>query len=205
MAGAGGQGVLTAAHVLCQACSEAGHDVVSSQLRGMSQRAGAVYSSVIVDGGVSPVLANGSADVVLGFEPVETVRALQLMSPRTIVFINTVPVIPFVLGLRAARAEENCGYPDVDQLVDAVRAVTPSVFAFAASELAVEAGSARTLSALMVGCLAGSGLLPCLDHEAVSIFENVLPPALRDPNRRAFARGITVGQQSQAAQAEMRG
>ncbi|MFQ5495312.1 MAG: 2-oxoacid:acceptor oxidoreductase family protein, partial [Phycisphaerae bacterium] len=101
IAGTGGQGVLTAARLLCDFFVDRGHDVASGQLHGMAQRGGAVQSSVIVDGGPSPIIAMGRADFVVGLEPVETARAIPFMSARTLVFMNTAPVIPFVLAQQA--------------------------------------------------------------------------------------------------------
>jgi len=96
--GTGGQGVLTAARLLCDLFVDRGHDVVSGQLHGMAQRGGSVQSSVLIDCGSSPMIAKGRADVVLGFEPVETARALPFMSSRTVVYMNTNPVIPYTVG-----------------------------------------------------------------------------------------------------------
>ncbi len=93
--GTGGQGVLTAAKLLCAAFMERGHEVVSDQAHGMAQRGGCVQSSVMIDCGISPVIAQGTADFVLGFEPVETARALPIMAATTTVFMNTSPVIPY--------------------------------------------------------------------------------------------------------------
>ena len=78
------QGVLTAARALCEFFAERGHNVVSGQLHGMAQRGGSVQSSVVIDSGISPVIARGRADFVVGFEPAETVRALpfNMFGPR---------------------------------------------------------------------------------------------------------------------------
>jgi hypothetical protein len=59
IAGTGGQGVVTAARVLCDAFVEQGHDVVSSQLHGMAQRGGSVQSAVMI--GAPPISSWGSS------------------------------------------------------------------------------------------------------------------------------------------------
>lgn len=146
IAGTGGQGVLTAARLLCDSFVVRGHDVVSGQLHGMAQRGGSVQSAVIIDCGISPVIPDGRADVVLGFEPVETARALPFMSSRTVVYMNTTPVIPYILGQRFVLGQGRAEYPDVKQLLDSIRAVTPWTHAFDATRYAAEAGSARALT-----------------------------------------------------------
>ena len=142
LAGTGGQGVLTAARVLCGAFARLGHDVVSGQLHGMAQRGGSVQASVMIDTGISPMIGRGAADFALGLEPVETARVLPLMSSRTLVFMNTVPVPPYVLVQRLVRGQPQADYPDVDGLVERVRAVAVDVHAFNATAVALEVGSA---------------------------------------------------------------
>ena len=193
IAGTGGQGVLTVARLLCDCFVERRHNVVSGQLHGMAQRGGSVQSSVMIDCGISPVVANGRADFVLGFEPVETARALPLISPDTVVYMNTAPVIPYILGQRFVLKEEHAQYPDVTELLDSIRAVASRVFPFDATRCAVEAGSARTLNMVMLGCLIGSGALPCTVGEFENTITKRLPPHLAEINTRAFGSGAELG------------
>ena len=192
IAGTGGQGVLTAARLLCDCFVELGHEVVSGQLHGMAQRGGSVQSTVIMDGGISPVIAEGRADFVVGFEPAETARALSLMSSRTVVYMNTAPVVPFVVGQRLALKEEGAAYPEVEHLREAVSAVAPRTFALDASRLAEECGSLRALNMVMLGCLLGSGLLSCRAEAFWAVAERRMPAALRATNARAFRSGAEI-------------
>jgi len=190
IAGTGGQGVVTAARLLCECFAERGHEVVSGQLHGMAQRGGAVQSSVIIDGGISPIISSGRADFVVGLEPVETVRALPLMSSQSTVYMNTVPVIPFVLAQRAVREEGGEEYPEVAELVRCVRAVTDNLFSIDAAQRAAETGVSAALNMVMLGCLLGSAALPCT-AEAFSDFVAARSPgALREANVRAFRIGV---------------
>lgn len=200
--GTGGQGVLTAARLLCEVFAQRGHDVVSSQLHGMAQRGGAVQASVIIDGGVSPALAVRSADALLGFEPVETVRAMPLLSSRTLVFMNTAPVVPFSVEQKVVRGDASAAYPAVEDLVGAVRAVSRRVVPIDATALALESGSVKTLNAIMLGCLLGSGLLPSSAEDFWLTLAETVPPAMAEANRMAFERGVAAGEESAAREAE---
>ena len=190
--GTGGQGALTAARLLCECLVERGLDVVSGQLHGMAQRGGSVQSSVLVDCGISPVIASGRADCVLGFEPVETARALPLMSSRTVVYMNTTPVIPYVLGQQYVLKEGTGKYPDVVALTETIRGVTPRVFAFDATRVARECGSDKTMNIVMLGCLFGSDLLLCTADEFWERASRAIPAALDEPNRKAFFSGVEL-------------
>ncbi len=208
IAGTGGQGVLTAARLLCDCFVELGHEVVSGQLHGMAQRGGAVQSTVVIEGGISPVIGSGRADYVVGFEPVETARALPLMSSRTVVFMNTAPVIPSDLTQRAVREQEELTYPDVTELVACIRAVAANTFAFDATRRAQEAGSIRALNMVMLGCLLGAaslptgwggrlarqsaGALPCTTDRFWDFVSKRMPPASMDTNHHAFLGGVEL-------------
>ena len=190
LAGTGGQGVLTAARLLCDGFVARGHSVVSAQLHGMAQRGGAVQSSVIIDGGISPVIARGRADFVVGFEPVETARVLPLMSSRTVVYMNTAPVIPYVLTQRELQKQGDGQYPEVSGLERSILAVTRNVFTLDATRRAGEAGSPKALNMVMLGCLLASAALP---YAADAFFKTVadrIPQALKDVNARAFMTGV---------------
>jgi indolepyruvate ferredoxin oxidoreductase beta subunit len=198
--GTGGQGVMTAARLLGDALVTLGHEVVSGQLHGMAQRGGSVQSSVMIDCGISPQIANGQACCVLGFEPVETARALPRMSARTVVYMNATPVIPYVLGQQFILNEGNGKYPEVNHLVDSIRAVTVQVFPFDATRLARECGSVKVMNTIMLGCLLGSGMLPCTAEEFWTSAAGGMPPALAKKNTQAFHRGVEVGRKLRAAE-----
>ena len=191
--GTGGQGVLTAARLLCDMFVERGHDVVSGQLHGMAQRGGSVQSSVLIDCGGSPMIASGQADLILGFEPVETARALPFMSSRTVVYMNTNPVIPYTVGQQWLLTNGRAEYPCVDELQEAIEAVTSHLYSFDATRFAEESGSSTTLNMIMLGCLLGSGSFPYAPDDFCRALTGKLPPASADANRMAFLKGVELG------------
>jgi len=194
-AGTGGQGALTAARLLCEAFVDRGHQVVSGQLHGMAQRGGSVQSSVLIDCGISPVIPQGRADFVVGFEPVETARALPYMSANSVVYMNTTPVVPFVIGQQSVLQKKEIKYPDPGHLADSIQSVTKHLFTFDATQMAAEAGSIKTLNVVMLGALLSSGSLPCTANEFWETATKTMPPRLAETNTKAFFCGVEVGKQ----------
>lgn len=192
--GTAGQGGVTATRLLCDVFVERGHNVVSSQLHGMAQRGGTVQSSIMIDCGPSPMLSHGSADVIIGLEPIETVRGLPFISSQTNVFLNTAIILPFVLAQEAARNKGEAEYPKIDELIGSLRAATPYVYPIEATLAAVEAGSTRSLNMVMLGCVLGSGLLPCSAEEFWSAVADSAPAAWAEVNHQAFMRGAVMGE-----------
>ncbi len=78
MTGVGGQGTLTATTLLAKTVLAAGLPVTSGEIHGMAQRGGVVESTVLI-GCKSPKIGHGEADILLGFEPMETLRALPYL------------------------------------------------------------------------------------------------------------------------------
>lgn len=73
IAGLGGMGVLRASDILADAAFAAGYDVKKSEIHGMAQRGGGISSDVrFGDTVLSPMIAEGGADILVMLEPSQT-------------------------------------------------------------------------------------------------------------------------------------
>lgn len=85
LTGVGGQGTVLAAKVLAQAAQAKGWHVRTAETIGMAQRGGCVTSHIRMgDLGEevhAPLLAKGTADLIVAFEPAEAARALPYLAP----------------------------------------------------------------------------------------------------------------------------
>ncbi|MCP4577984.1 MAG: pyruvate ferredoxin oxidoreductase, partial [Deltaproteobacteria bacterium] len=95
----GGQGNLLASRVLGEASLLSGVPVRMSEIHGMAQRGGVVESAILFGDAKSTIIADHEADVLLGFEPSETLRALNKCNADTIVITNLSPVPPFTVTI----------------------------------------------------------------------------------------------------------
>jgi len=181
--GIGGQGVLTASRLLGEAAANSGLKVTLGQLHGMSQRGGSVESTVVIGSGNSSFIEDGQADVVLGVEPLEVLRARGKMSADTAVLINLGRVVPYTLGLQGA------SYPEMASLLGDIRAVAPRLTTVDGPAIVSAVGVPRTLNIVMLGALAGLNILPYDDATLWCAIEKHWPPRLSEPNRRAFSLG----------------
>ena len=75
--GVGGQGNLLASRLLGEAALSMGIPAVVSEIHGMAQRGGVVESAVVMGAAQSPVISDGEADILMSFEPLETLRAMS--------------------------------------------------------------------------------------------------------------------------------
>jgi indolepyruvate ferredoxin oxidoreductase beta subunit len=131
----GGQGNLLASKVLGEAALLSGIPVRMSEIHGMAQRGGVVESAVVFGSAKSSIISDGEADVLVGFEPLETLRALNKCNSSTIVITNLSCLPPFTVTLGKSV------YPDLNKLQDLIRSKTKHLIAFNAADLAKQAGN----------------------------------------------------------------
>jgi len=183
IAGVGGQGTVLASRILAQAALEAGLTVRTSETIGMAQREGSVQSHVRIGSPeFGPLIGAGQADIILGFEPAETVRAVRLLKSSGWALVNPEPVRPITatLGSSVYRTEEIENY---------LRDIPGKVVFTDAFNLAVTAGSYKAVNAVMLGALAATGLLPFPAEALLKTLLILVPARAKDLNERAFKLG----------------
>jgi indolepyruvate ferredoxin oxidoreductase beta subunit len=184
--GVGGQGNLLASRLLGEACLAAGIPVVVSEIHGMAQRGGIVESAVIMGDAVSPIVSKGEADILIGFEPLETLRALNKCNVKTKVITNIHPLPPFTAAIGQG------AYPDIDKALDLIRAHTYSLITLDGNKLAVKAGNPLSLNMVMIGALVGSNFTPLDENTLRDTISKMTKQAFLESNLKAFDFGIAA-------------
>lgn len=184
--GVGGQGTLLATRVLGEAALLADIPVVVGEIHGMAQRGGVVESVVVMGAAQSPVISDGEADVLMAFEPLETLRALRKCSSRSLVISNTSPISPFTV----ASGKEQ--YPDVAEMMQTVSKHVKRLIALDARSLAREAGSELSVNMVMLGTLMRHGEMPFGKEVVEKVLNTRTRKAFLEMNLKAFALGFEV-------------
>ena len=182
--GVGGQGNLLASRLVGEAALSLGMPVVVSEIHGMAQRGGIVESAVLLGDVTSPIVSNAEADVLIGFEPVETLRALAKCSKDTIVITNTHPLPPFTVAIGQGT------YPLVDESLKLIRSKAKKVIALDGNAMANEAGNPLSLNMVMLGALIGSGTIPIGAEDMKKTISTSTKKAFLESNLKAFDLGM---------------
>jgi indolepyruvate ferredoxin oxidoreductase, beta subunit len=190
--GVGGQGNLLASNLLGQAALGMGIPVVVSEIHGMAQRGGVVESAVLMGGAKSPIVSNGEADVVVSFEPLETMRILARCNKKTLVITNAQPLPPFTVAVGQGK------YPAVDEILDKIQTKVDRVIALHGNDLAEEAGNALSLNMVMLGALIGSGGTPVTEEAMKKTIASSTKKAFLESNLKAFDLGRDVAKKLMA-------
>lgn len=184
LAGVGGQGTLLAAEVIGAAAVKDGLNVRVSEIHGMAQRGGAVVSNVRIGEGVlASTVLDGQADVLLGFEPLETLRNLKSASEKTLVIMNAEPVPPTELAVK------NIRYPSIDEVLAKIHLFTRKVVVVEAAELARKAGSRLAQNSVLLGALAAVEGFPVKTESLVEALRELVPKKHVGVNAKAFELG----------------
>ena len=182
--GVGGQGNLLASRLLGEAALSLNIPAVVSEIHGMAQRGGIVESAVLLGDVTSPIVSNAEADVLIGFEPVETLRALSKCNKDTIVITNTSPLPPFTVSVGQGV------YPPVDEIMGLIHAKAGKVIALDGNAMAKEAGNPLSLNMVMLGALIGSGSIPVGAEDMKKTISTTTKKAFLESNLKAFDLGM---------------
>jgi indolepyruvate ferredoxin oxidoreductase beta subunit len=182
--GVGGQGTVLASHLLGEAAAAEGIPVRIGEIHGVAQRGGIVEATVMLGGVESPLIAEGEADILVSFEPLEALRALSRCSARTTIITNTVPIIPF------AEEPVQAEYPDVAVWVDFMKQTFLRVYAYDAQALAVKAGTAKAVNTVLLGTLIGADIVPISPSCVRQTIRRKVQTKFVDANMKAFDLGM---------------
>ncbi len=186
----GGQGNLLASKVLGEAALLADVPVRMSEIHGMAQRGGVVESAIVFGQAQSMIISDAEADVLMGFEPCETLRAMNKCNPGTVVITNTASLPPFTVAIGKGT------YPDIKHLQNLIRSKIRRLVAFDGLALARKAGSSMALNMVLLGALIQTGILPIgADHVKQAIAVKTKASFL-DINQKAFDLGFDAAARS---------
>jgi len=179
LAGVGGQGILSIAFVIDNAAMKQGLFFKQAEVHGMAQRGGAVQSHLRYSDEeiYSDLVPRGKADIILGVEPLESLRYLDYLAPEGIVISSSKPFINIP------------DYPGIDLVLDKIRALKNHVLVDSEA-LAKEAGSVRAQNMVMVG--AASRFLGLEEASLLEYVKQLFAPKgekLVDLNVKAFQLG----------------
>ena len=184
--GVGGQGTLMATALIGQAALLSNINANLSEIHGMAQRGGVVESSVTLGDLKSPMISFGEADILLSFEPAETLRAARRCNADTVVITNSTPLPPFTV----TTGKEV--YPDVEAALELLNGRVKKVVKLDANALARQAGNILCLNMVMLGALAKSGELPFSSEVMKEAITRFTKATFLDMNLKAFDLGFSV-------------
>lgn len=147
LTGVGGQGTLTATKLLANIAMDNGISVTAGEIHGMAQRGGVVESTVLLGGFLSPKIDYGQADILLGFEILETLRALPYLAKDGKVLSSSQYIRP--IGVAMGRET----LPSPEELKAEILKRCPETRFVACRELAEQVCFAKAANIILLAAL----------------------------------------------------
>ncbi|MDX5399902.1 MAG: indolepyruvate oxidoreductase subunit beta [Actinomycetes bacterium] len=186
MVGVGGQGVVLASDILAEAALASGFDVKKSEIHGMSQRGGAVFSHVRYGERVhSPMIPRGEADVLYALERMELLRWAAWARPGATACLLEQDTLPYGVNEYPSGLEE-----EIDRLFGAAVRIDPHAIRTRISP--------KVKNTVLLGAV--SLFTPGIALDAFqSVIPGLCPDGTADVNLDAFAIGRELAAQQLAA------
>ncbi len=176
IAGVGGQGLITLNNIIAKAALIEGYDVKTSELHGLSQREGSVETHIRFGNKVySPMIVSGKADLVLGLESAEALRAIHFANAKTIFVIND-NYVSYEGGLPKNGIEE-----------EIKKTLRERAFLIKASEICKkELGNEVVSSIYLLGFCVSKNIIPLKAESVLKAIEKIVPQKYLELNKKAF-------------------
>ena len=164
LTGVGGQGTVLAAKVLAQAAQAKGWQVRTAETIGMAQRGGSVVSHVRMgDNGeevIAPLVAKGTADMIIAFEPAEAARVLPYLAPDGVMVSATTSIQPITAALSTEPYLAEATIASLEKRLT-VRAGVPARFVLVDDEAVLsQVGNRKALNTVLLAFALKTGHLP---------------------------------------------
>ncbi len=159
LCGVGGDGIVSVAKIISDAALNMGKSLKQSEIHGMSQRGGSVFSHLRVSDNeiFADVIPEGQADIILSSEPMEALRYLPWLNKEGWVITNSDPFVNIK------------NYPDMANIEAELKKVK-HIVAFNANAIAKEIG-ARSNMVLLGATIPYLGIeLSKIEAAIVNIF-----------------------------------
>jgi indolepyruvate ferredoxin oxidoreductase beta subunit len=175
-----------ASRMLGNALARKKYYVTIGETFGVSQRGGSVMSHLRISNksAWSPQIPMGQADIVVALEPTEAIRVMATYgNNRVKILSNTRPIYP--VGVIAGELN----YPALDEIRKALEQLTPNVVFINATDEALKLGQPILGNVIMMGALAGAGVLPFDIEDFKDVMSESMQADKLEINILAFEKG----------------
>ncbi len=180
LCGVGGQGTVLASKLIAAAAMDKGLDVMSAETIGMAQKGGSVFSHLRVERKVhTPMIAKGTADIIIAFEPAEAVRMLPYLKEGGSVIVNSHAVKPVTSVLK------DTGY-DGSEMVGYLKENVENLTVIDCEKACREIGSPKVTNMVLLGAAVRSGVLDFTMEEITETMKRMVKPQFQEANVAAL-------------------
>ncbi len=181
--GIGGQGIVVASDIYCEAALFDGLDVAKAEVHGMAQRGGSIVAHVRVGYNVqAPLIETGKADIILGFEMLEAARVLPMLKKNGTVVLNTKYIPP-------STSEASASGLDDKKILEIIKDRTSNVHEVDGIGIATKLGNVLAVNTVLLGALSAIPENPVTQESLAKAIAGRLKEKYVPLNLKAFKIG----------------
>ena len=181
LCGVGGQGTILASRLIATAAMDKNIPIKTAETIGMAQRGGSVFSHLrLGEGTNSPLIGKGEVDLIIGFEPGETVRQLPFLKKGGAVVVSSRPVMPVSAMIGQSKY-------DAEAMIKYLKENVEHLTIVDADKAAEELGSAKVLNVVLLGAAIRSGELGLSEEDVEKAIKEKVPARFLELNKKALA------------------
>ena len=175
--GTGGQGQITLLQILTEAALSEGYDVKTSELHGLSQRGGSVEVHIRFGKKIfSPLIPQGQADLIIGLEMQECLKAAYFANPKTNFLINK-HIIPIPLEKTLSEKE----------ILNNLKKISKNIFLIPATEICQEKlGTSVVAGVYLISLSSFKNLIPIKPTSLLKAIKKIIPEKYLELNLKTF-------------------
>jgi indolepyruvate ferredoxin oxidoreductase beta subunit len=202
--GVGGQGVILFSNIISDLAMTAGLDVKKSEVHGMAQRGGSVTTHIRYAPKVySPLIEEGTADIIVAFEMLEAVRFSYFLGPKGKLIYDTHRIDPLPVSTGAVerptdewlqerldarfRGDMTESAADSDRVPSGPTSFESPLIRVPAFQTAHKLGNSKAQNTVMLGAI--SCFLDFPEQAYHDTISRLVKPKFVEMNLKAFAEG----------------
>ncbi|MHA1589044.1 MAG: indolepyruvate oxidoreductase subunit beta [Candidatus Njordarchaeales archaeon] len=191
LTGVGGQGIVFASNLIATAAIISGYKVKLTERKGLAQRGGSVLSFLRIykDTNVSPIIPISSADLLLGFEMMETIRNIRYIKPGGVVVMNSRKIYPVNVKIGMHK------YPSEKEVREILESRSLKYHIIDAQKIALSVNNPRGENVALIGFASGLGLLPIDKGILIEAIRIRSPPKYAEANIRALEKAYLLARE----------
>ena len=142
---------------------------------------------------LSVLIPSGEAHIIIGFEPLETLRMTRKYAgPNTTIVYDPRPVYP--LGVLQGIQQ----YPDQEALMAEIAELSAAAYPVPAADIAMEVGDSRAANIALLGAFTQLPDTPLSQEDLEKILTQRFKGAVLELNQKAFAKGCAAVNKKEA-------
>lgn len=191
LTGVGGQGLMSLAAMIGEACVASGIQVVTQEQHGMAQRSGSISAHIRIGEAFSPMVPYGTADLIISMEATEALRCIEYLKTGGTIVSSSRLMHPVIETNKiVVNRRENLEYVTLDAIKENLVKVTKDIHLIDSTALASEAGNPRTENVVLLGAASRMDGFPLTEEQLVDAIKAIVPGRTVDQNIKAFELGV---------------